>query len=119
MAAIICQGMHLSTGSYQRQGCGRLWMSLVNPALMEISELTGEGAASPPSSNGEAVLSSDGEAVLPLMPTNSGGRGRTPFPSATTEEGASPSPRVLHQVRDLGREALRLCQRNSNVFQVS
>ena len=41
MAAIICQGTHLSTGSDQRQVCGRLWMSLVNPALMEISELTG------------------------------------------------------------------------------
>ena len=119
MAAIMRQGTHLLTGSDQRQVCGRLWMSLVNPALMEVSELTGEGAASPPSSNGEAVLSSDGEAVLPLMPTNSGGRGRTPFPSATTGEGASPSPRVLHQVRDLGRGVLGLCQRHSNVLQVS
>ena len=36
MAAIICQGMHLSTGSYQRQGCGRLWMSLVNPELQDL-----------------------------------------------------------------------------------
>ena len=89
MAVIIRQGTHLSTGSDQRQVCGRLWMPLVNPALMDVSGLTEEGAASPPSSNGEAVLSSDGEALLPLMPTNSGGRGRTPFPSATTGPGHS------------------------------
>ena len=48
-------------------------MSLADPTLMGVSGLTKEGAASPPSSNGEAVLPSDGEAVLPLTSKKSGG----------------------------------------------
>ena len=44
MAAFALQGTHPSTGSGQRQVCGRLWMSLVDPALMGFSGLTGEGA---------------------------------------------------------------------------
>ena len=47
-------------------------VSLNDPALMGVSGLTG-GAASPLSSNGEAVLPSDKEAVLPLTSTNPGG----------------------------------------------
>ena len=87
-AAIMRLGKHLSTGSDQRQACGRLWMSLADPTLMGVSGLTKEGAASPPSSNGEAVLPSGGEAVLPsggeavlpLMSANLGGEGGTlPF----------------------------------------
>ena len=92
-------------------------VSLNDPALMGVSGLTG-GAASPLSSNGEAVLPSDKEAVLPLTSTNPGG-GRTPFPSAATREGATPSPRALHQFRDLGGGVLGLCQRHYNVRQVS
>ena len=71
MAAFALQGTHPSTGSGQRQVCGRLWMSLVDPALMVFfSGLPGEGAASPPSS--------EGEAVLPLLSTKYGG-GALPF----------------------------------------
>ena len=93
-------------------------VSLNDPALMGVSGLTGGGQRHLFLLTGRRCFLLTRRQCFLLRLQIRGG-GRTPFPSAATREGATPSPRALHQFRDLGGGVLGLCQRHYNVHQVS